>query len=121
MIAARTSPALRNFDKSKINKDFVNTLASLCELEDGPTIGIRRLAEAGIALVYVEQLPEMYLDSAVMTTKEGNPVIGLTLRNDCLDSFWFSIFHSVAHIWKHLSEVHYFLATIYLLPQNALN
>ena len=50
----------------------------------------------------------MHVDSAIMKTTEGSPVIGLTLRNDSLDSFWFSVLHSVAHIWKHLSEVHYF-------------
>lgn len=30
------------------------------------------------------------------------PVIGLTLRNDRLDSFWFTLLHEVAHLVLHL-------------------
>jgi HTH-type transcriptional regulator/antitoxin HigA len=32
---------------------------------------------------------------------EGNPVIGLTLRYDRIDSFWFTLLHEMAHIALH--------------------
>jgi HTH-type transcriptional regulator/antitoxin HigA len=32
---------------------------------------------------------------------DGNPVIGLTLRRDTLDGFWFSLLHEVAHVVLH--------------------
>ncbi|MBW1851058.1 MAG: transcriptional regulator, partial [Deltaproteobacteria bacterium] len=32
----------------------------------------------------------------------GNPVIGLTLRHDRLDNFWFCLLHELAHVSKHL-------------------
>ena len=106
--AVANRPANR-FDKSSLGKEFLTSLASFRKTEDGPRLAIATLSEAGIALVYVEQLPEMYVDCAVMKSKEGFPVIGLTLRDDSIDSFWFCVLHSVAHIWKHLSELHYFI------------
>jgi HTH-type transcriptional regulator / antitoxin HigA len=36
-----------------------------------------------------------------MISTSGIPVIGLTLRFDRLDSFWFTLLHEVAHIALH--------------------
>jgi len=33
---------------------------------------------------------------------DGTPVIGLTLRHDRLDNFWFTLLHECVHIIKHL-------------------
>ena len=110
-------PPANRFDKSSLGKEFLTSLASFSKNEDGPRRAIATLAEAGIALVYVEQLPEMYVDCAVMKSKEGFPVIGLTLRDDSIDSFWFGVLHSVAHIWKHLSELHYFFVDDFNIRQ----
>ena len=110
-------PPANRFDKSPLGKEFLTSVASLSKTEDGPRRAIATLSEAGIALVYVEQLPEMYVDCAVMRAKEGFPVIGLTLRDESTDSFWFSVLHSVAHIWKHLSELHYFFVDDFDIKQ----
>lgn len=114
---AVTHPPANRFDKSSLGKEFLKSLASLSKTEDGPWRAMATLSEAGIALVYVEQLPKMYVDCAVMRSKEGFPVIGLTLRDDSIDSFWFSVLHSVAHIWKHLSELHYFFVDDFHIKQ----
>jgi HTH-type transcriptional regulator/antitoxin HigA len=29
------------------------------------------------------------------------PIIGLTLRNDRIDNFWFTLFHELAHVYLH--------------------
>lgn len=105
---ALTKYPSRRFEKNTINQEFIQSIASLSRLDNGPQQAIHCLSKAGIALVYVEQLPDMYVDCAIVKATDGSPVIGITLRNDNLDSFWFSILHSVAHIWKHFSEVHYF-------------
>lgn len=105
---ALTQSPTNRFDKTKINQDFVDRIALLSLDENGPRKAIDALTKVGIVLVHVDPLPEMYVDCAVMKAKEGFPVIGLTLRDDNIDSFWFSVLHAVAHIWKHLSAVHYF-------------
>lgn len=38
-----------------------------------------------------------------MRLPDGRPVIGLTLRHDRADNFWFCLFHELAHIKLHLS------------------
>jgi len=47
-------------------------------------------------------LPHTYLDGAVLQPAGSAPVIGLTLRYDRLDYFWFSLCHELAHIALHL-------------------
>jgi HTH-type transcriptional regulator/antitoxin HigA len=38
-----------------------------------------------------------------MLSQQSNPVIGLTVRHDRIDNFWFSLMHELAHVWKHLT------------------
>ena len=38
-----------------------------------------------------------------MLLPDGTPVIGLTLRYDRIDNFWFCLLHELAHVAKHLS------------------
>ena len=37
-----------------------------------------------------------------MMTDTGCPVIGLTLRYDRLDNFWFVLLHELGHVFLHL-------------------
>ena len=39
-----------------------------------------------------------------MIRKAGQPVIGMTLRFDRLDNFWFVLFHELAHVYLHLYD-----------------
>ncbi len=36
---------------------------------------------------------------------DGTPVIGLTLRYDRLDNFWFCLLHELAHLARHMDDV----------------
>ena len=38
-----------------------------------------------------------------MLDGDGSPVVGLTLRLDRVDYFWFTLMHELAHVIKHLS------------------
>ena len=62
------------------------------------------LAHSGIPLVVEPHLPQTYLDGAAFLLPAGRPVIGLTLRYDRLDNFWFVLFHELAHVVKHLRK-----------------
>jgi HTH-type transcriptional regulator/antitoxin HigA len=39
-----------------------------------------------------------------MLAADGRPVIGMTLRHDRLDNFWFTLLHELAHVMRHLHE-----------------
>jgi len=55
------------------------------------------LRESGVRFVHVRHLPRTYIDG-VMCIVEGQPVIGLSLRYDRIDSFWFTLMHECAHL-----------------------
>jgi HTH-type transcriptional regulator/antitoxin HigA len=38
-----------------------------------------------------------------MLLPDGTPVVGLTLRYDRIDHFWFCLLHELAHVARHLS------------------
>ena len=57
----------------------------------------KRLAECGIALVFLPHLKGSFLQGA--SFMDGNKiVVGLTARGKDADRFWFSLFHELAHI-----------------------
>jgi len=58
------------------------------------------LLEYGIVLTFEPQIPGMNVDGAAFLIDE-TPIIGLTLRNDALDSFWFTLLHEIAHVVLH--------------------
>ena len=56
-----------------------------------------RLADYGIALVFLPHLQGSFLQGA--SFMDGNKiVVGLTARGRDADKFWFSLFHELAHI-----------------------
>lgn len=58
----------------------------------------------GISLVVERELSGMKLDGAVVRDDDGSPIIGMTLRHDRLDSFWFTLMHELAHLQRHLGS-----------------
>ena len=57
----------------------------------------KRLADCGIALVFIPHLKGSFLQGASFL--DGNKiVVGLTARGKDADKFWFSLFHELAHI-----------------------
>lgn len=55
------------------------------------------LQSFGIRFVIVPVLPKTYIDG-VLCDAETAPIIALTLRYDRIDSFWFTLFHELAHL-----------------------
>lgn len=58
----------------------------------------RVLAECGIRLVIVESLPSAKIDGVCFWLDEHSPVIGLSLRYDRIDNFWFVLRHELEHV-----------------------
>ena len=49
-------------------------------------------------------LPKTCLDGVALRLGDGRPVIGLTLRDDRIDSFWFCLLHELAHVGRHMDN-----------------
>ena len=88
----------------ELDDRWLPDLVALTRRQDGPKRARNLLARKGIALVTEEHLPETYLDGAAMLAHGGRPVIGLTLRYDRTDNFWFVLFHELGHVFVHLFE-----------------
>lgn len=102
--ALQSAWAQSTFQYERINEEFLRSLVQLSRLEDGPKRALASLNEIGIAVVVEEHLARTKLDGAAMIAGNGKPVIGLTLRFDRLDNFWFTLMHELVHVWKHLSN-----------------
>ena len=82
-----------------VDKTFMTEVVHLSVLDNGPAAARDYLAKHGIALVVEPHLPRTYLDGAAVFG--DRPVIGLTLRYDRLDNFWFTLMHELAHVALH--------------------
>ena len=71
---------------------------------DWPKRAVEFLNQQGIAVDIVPHLPRTHLDGAAMKSRDGRPVIGLTLRYDRIDNFWWVLMHELAHAMFHLDE-----------------
>lgn len=58
----------------------------------------RILAESGIRFIIVESLPSAKIDGVCFWLNEKSPVIGMSLRFDRIDNFWFVLRHELEHI-----------------------
>lgn len=104
MRAKQEAAHVPSFDPRKINAEVLRDLSHLSTFESGPRLAVEFLARCGIAVIVEPRLPHTYLDGAALLTEQRTAVIGLTLRYDRIDAFWFTLLHEVAHVWKHLSS-----------------
>lgn len=88
-----------------LDDSWIPELVSLSKSEKGPLLAKDYLAEKGIILVYEPHLDGTYLDGAAMLSESGNPIIGITIRHDRIDNFWFVLLHELGHVFLHLSTI----------------
>lgn len=89
--------------KDSIKHNVFQEIARLSYFENGPLLAREYLEKQGIHLIVVSHLPKTYLDGAAKLMPDGTPVIGLTIRHDRIDNFWFCLLHELTHVAKHLS------------------
>lgn len=105
VIALAKKRSLKNKYKQKtITEEWLIKLAHLSCVDNWKKRVIEYLQDAGIRLVIEFHLSNTYLDGAAFLLSDGSPVIGMTLRYDRLDNFWFVLFHELIHIIKHLHK-----------------
>lgn len=56
------------------------------------------LSDAGVRFVIVEGLPGGKIDGVCTWLSDHEPIIGMTLRFDRIDNFWFVLRHECAHV-----------------------
>ena len=83
---------------------LIREVAKLSPATDGPLRAVEYLRERGIAVEIVPHLPRTHLDGAAMKGEGERPVIGLTLRYDRIDNFWWVLMHELAHVTSHLED-----------------
>ena len=99
---ALAEPIETSYTQGVITKEWLSELVKLSEYTEGPKLAKEYLARYGIVLVVEPHFKKTYLDGAAMLLGD-RAVVGVTLRYDRLDHFWFVLIHELAHVQKHLS------------------
>ena len=99
---ANDRPPEAPYRPGTVTPDLLKAVAQSSRLEDGPRLAVKLLAQCGIAVQVVPHLPRTHLDGAALHLGDGRPVIGLTLRYDRIDNFWYCLMHELAHVRLHL-------------------
>lgn len=98
---ARKVKVSTKYKRGTVDPNFMREVAKLSTHENGPVLAQVFLRKQGIILVIERHFSKTYLDGATILINRDNPVIGLTLRYDRLDNFWFTLMHELAHIALH--------------------
>lgn len=65
------------------------------------------LADAGVALTFVREIPKTRVGAATWWLDGDRPVIGITERHHRVDVFWFNLLHEIGHIVRHPRRTSY--------------
>ena len=85
------------FSKSGLDKSIGRLHALTIAPEEARKVP-RILAEAGVRLVIVETLPAAKIDGVCFWLADRAPVVGLSMRHDRIDNFWFVLRHELEHV-----------------------
>ncbi len=97
---ANTLKSSGNFAFDQLDIGWLPEFVHLSVFDDGPRRALDMLHSKGILAVVERQIEGLAIDGAAFI-EDGLPVIGLTLRKDTLDNFWFTILHEIAHTILH--------------------
>ena len=101
---AKKDESAGKYSRKSMTDEWLSKLARISSKENGPKTAITYLQDFGIRVVIEPHLPQTHLDGAAFLLPDGSPVIGMTLRYDRLDNFWFVLFHELVHIMEHLHK-----------------
>ena len=104
MHKAKKIENVKEYRPQLVTAEWLDELRKLSKLPKGPLEAQARLIDVGITLIIEPHLPNTYLDGAALLMDGDTPVIGMTLRHDRLDNFWFVLFHEIMHELHHLKK-----------------
>jgi HTH-type transcriptional regulator/antitoxin HigA len=89
------------YSKERLEKAIAQMSLFKTEPEEARHVA-RCLNDAGVRFVVVEGLPGGRIDGVCTWLDDQSPVIGMSLRFDRIDNFWFVLRHECAHVFhKH--------------------
>lgn len=83
-----------------IQTGWLQELRKLSIHNDGPRRARDLLMKRGIVMIVEAQIQGLAIDGAAFL-EDDVPVIGITLRRDYIDNFWFTLLHEVGHVTLH--------------------
>ena len=101
---ASKKPLSIKYKPGTLTLEFLRRIAQLSTSETAPLIVGDFLREYGIQVIVERHLPRTYLDGAAIMADKLKPLIGITLKYDRIDSFWFTLMHELAHLALHLDS-----------------
>lgn len=81
-------------------RDAIGKLAALLSAPEEARKAPRILMDAGIRFALVESLPGAKIDGVCFWLNDTSPVIGMTMRYDRMDNFWFVLRHELEHVLR---------------------
>lgn len=100
---AAHSPSRLLYEPGTVTPELMQEVARVSWADSGPTLAVELLASHGISVVIEPPLRGTRVDG-VSFLLGRRPVVGLSLRHDRLDNFWFCLLHELAHIALHLEN-----------------
>lgn len=91
-----------------LSLDTIQQIVRLSWSERGPVLACEFLQQHGVIVIVEPAMPRTFLDGATVFASD-RPIIGLTLRFDRLDSFWYTLTHELVHVVRHAG-----IATLFL-------
>jgi HTH-type transcriptional regulator/antitoxin HigA len=98
------------YKPDSVNLQFMREVAQLSWSESGPRLAEEFLRAHGIPLIIEPHLSHTHLDGAAIMQGLDRPIIGMTIRHDRIDNFWYCLMHELAHISLHYGQgiTHFF-------------
>jgi HTH-type transcriptional regulator/antitoxin HigA len=87
-----------------VESNWINELVHLSRERLGPKMAVDFLEQKGVFVVVEPALPHTFIDGAAFLLKSDNPVIGISIRHDRLDNFWFTLMHELGHVFVHFNR-----------------
>jgi HTH-type transcriptional regulator/antitoxin HigA len=97
-----SSVSAKDYEDGTVTLDYMKEVLKLSIHDDGPLRAQKMLKDDGIVLVVATHLPKTRVDGVTILKDKKRPIIGLSLRFDRIDNFWFTLLHELAHISLHL-------------------
>lgn len=103
---ARQKAALaRRFET--LPASVISEIPKLSRDKDGINKVVEMLLGYGVIIIFEPHLPKTKIDGAAMSLDKKYAVIGMSIRFDRIDNFWFVLMHELGHILLHWPKVLY--------------